>query len=197
MNQRKTAFLSLTLTFAMMLTSVSFAFAKPDEGMYTPDRIATLDLKKKGLKIKPEAIYNPAGGGLSEAVVRLSIGCTAEFVSPEGLILTNHHCGFDGLVSASTPEKDLVETGFRAGNRGEEIPAKGYQVFVTQRVEDVTAKVRQGTENLTGEALAAALKKNSDDLQAAEQAKAPAGSTIRIQMLNSCYFLYLYQTMAI
>ena len=197
MNQRKTAFLSLTLTFAMMLTSVSFAFAKPDEGMYTPDRIATLDLKKKGLKIKPEAIYNPAGGGLSEAVVRLSIGCTAEFVSPEGLILTNHHCGFDGLVSASTPEKDLVETGFRAGNRGEEIPAKGYQVFVTQRVEDVTAKVRQGTENLTGEALAAALKKNSDDLQAAEQAKAPAGSTIRIQMLNSGYFHYLYQTMAI
>ena len=194
MNQRKTAFLSLTLLFAMMLTSVSFAFAKPDEGMYTPDRIASLELKKKGLKIDPREIYNPNGGGLSEAVVRLSIGCTAEFVSPEGLILTNHHCGFDGLVSASTPENDLVEKGFRAGNRGEEIPAKGYAVFITERVEDVTVKIRQGTENLTGEALAAAIKKNIDALTAAEQAKAPAGSQIRIQTLNSGYFHYLYET---
>lgn len=197
MKSRKTAFLSLVLTFAVMLSSVSFSLARVEEGMFTPDRIAALDLKKKGLKIKPEEIYNPAGGGLSEAVVRLSIGCTAGFVSPEGLILTNHHCGFDALVSASTPEKDLVETGFKADNRGGEIPAKDYSLFVTQRVEDVTAKVRQGTESLSGEALASALKKNTEELQAAEQARAPAGSTIRIQSLNNGYFHYLYQTMQI
>lgn len=198
MNQKNSALLSLVLTFAVMLSSVSFTFARVDEGMYTPDRIASLtNLKKRGLKIKPEEIYNPNGGGLSEAVIRLSIGCTAEFVSPEGLILTNHHCGFDALVSASTPENDLAEKGFKADNRAGEIPAKGYSIFITQRVEDVTAKVKSGTENLTGDALAAALKKNSDDLTAAEQAKAPAGSTIRIQMLNSGYFYYLYQTQQI
>lgn len=195
MDQKKTTFLSIVLTFAVMLSSVSFTFARVDEGMYTPDRIASLtNLKKRGLKIKPEEIYNPNGGGLTEAVIRLSIGCTAEFVSPEGLILTNHHCGFDALVSASTPENDLVEKGFKADNRAGEIPAKGYSIFITQRVEDVTAKVKGGTENLTGDALAAALKKNIDDLTAAEQAKAPAGSTIRVQMLNSGYFYYLYQT---
>lgn len=194
MNSKQTTFLSLLLTFAVMLSSVSFAFARVEEGMFTPDRIASLNLKKKGLKIAPEEIYNPAGGGLSEAVVRLSIGCTAEFVSPEGLILSNHHCGFDALVSASTPGKDLVETGFKADNRAGEIPAKGYEVFITQRVEDVTAKVRHGTENLSGDALAEALKKNTETLQAAEQAKAPAGSTVRIQSLNSGYFYYLYQT---
>ncbi|MGB7207785.1 MAG: S46 family peptidase [Pyrinomonadaceae bacterium] len=193
----KNVFLSLVLTFAVLLTSVSFSFARFDEGMFTPDRIASLNLKKRGLKIKPEEIYNPAGGGLTDAVVRLSIGCTAEFVSPDGLILTNHHCGFDALVSASTPDKDLVETGFKADNRGGEIPAKGYSVFVTQRVEDVTAKITKGTESLSGEALAAAIKKNTDDLTAAEKAKAPVGSTIRIQMLNSGYFHYLYQTMEI
>ena len=198
MNQKNSALLSFVLTFAVMLSSVSFTFARVDEGMYTPDRIASLtNLKKRGLKIKPEEIYNPNGGGLSEAVIRLSIGCTAEFVSPEGLILTNHHCGFDALVSASTPENDLAEKGFKADNRAGEIPAKGYSIFITQRVEDVTAKVKSGTENLTGDALAAALKKNSDDLTAAEQAKAPAGSTIRIQMLNSGYFYYLYQTQQI
>lgn len=190
----KSAGVSLVLVFAITISSFSFAFARFDEGMFTPDRIATLDLKKKGLKIKPEEIYNPNGGGLSEAVVRLSIGCTAEFVSPEGLILTNHHCGFDALVSASTPQNDLVENGFRTDSRSGEIHAKNYSVFITERVADVTSQVRQGTDSLSGEALAAAIKKNIEDLHKAEQAKAPTGSTIRIQTLNNGYFHYLYQT---
>jgi hypothetical protein len=199
MNQKKTALLSLALTFAVTLSSFSFAFARMDEGMYTPDRIASLGsmLKKRGLKISPEEIYNPNGGGLSEAVIQLSVGCTAEFVSPDGLILTNHHCGFDAVSSASTPEKDLIELGFKADNRAGEILAKDYSLNITQRVEDVTAKIRAGTENLSGDALAAAIKKNTDDLTASEQAKAPKGSTIRIQMLNNGYFHYLYQTQQI
>ena len=99
MNQMKTAFLSTVLALSVILSSIPFAFARMDEGMYTPDRIASLtNLKKRGLKISPLEIYNPAGGGLTDAIIRLSIGCTAEFVSPEGLILTNHHCGFDALV---------------------------------------------------------------------------------------------------
>jgi hypothetical protein len=188
-----TRFASLLLTFAFLLSSTSFAFAAPDEGMFTPNQIAGLPLKARGLKIRPIDIYNPAGGGLTDAVVRLSIGCTAEFVSPEGLILTNHHCGLDAVAAASTPGKDLVETGFNAGNRAGEIPGKGYSIFITERVDDVTSKIKAGTESLSGEALAAAYKKNIDALTVAEQAKAPAGSTIRIQMLNNGYFFYLYQ----
>src|SRR4030095_12522777 len=97
MNQKKTALLSLVLTFAVTLSSFSFAFARMDEGMYTPDRISSLGavLKNRGLKINPEEIYNPNGGGLSEAVIQLSVGCTAEFVSPDGLILTNHNSRFE------------------------------------------------------------------------------------------------------
>ncbi len=193
---KRNKLLTSLLTIAILLSSMSTAFAF-DEGMFMPDQIAKLPLKKLGLKIKPTDIYNPAGGGLTDAVIRLSIGCTAEFVSPEGLILTNHHCGFDALVSASTPEKDLVETGFKTDGRSGEIPAKGYSIFVTQRSEDVTAKVKAGTDGLSGDALAAAIKKNVDALQAAEQAKAPAGSTVRIQMLNSGYFYYLFQTQQI
>ena len=193
MNHITKALVSLLLIGSFFM-SATLLFAVVDEGMYTPTQIAGLNLKKRGLKIPASEIYNPAGGGLSEAVVRLSIGCTAEFVSPEGLILTNHHCGFDALVSASSPGKDLVETGFKANNRGEEIAAKGYIVFITQREEDVTSRVRAGTENLSGDALAAALKKNADSVQAEEQAKAPAASTVRVQMLNSGYYFYLYQT---
>jgi hypothetical protein len=176
---------------AMLATYVTPAFALFDEGMYMPDKIATIrDLKKRGLKLKPEEIYNPAGGGLTDAIIRLSIGCTAEFVSPEGLILTNHHCAFDALVSASTPEKDLVENGFKADNRAGEINAKGYSIYITERSEDVTAKINSGGTVLTGEALAAAIK----NLTEAEQAKAPAGSVVRIQTLNNGYYHYLFQT---
>ena len=190
---RKNAALSFILLCAVTMSTVQTAFAR-DEGMYMPDKIAGIaGLKKRGLKISPQEIYNPAGGGLTEAVIRLSVGCTAEFVSPEGLILTNHHCGFDALVSASTPQKDLVETGFRTDGRAGEIPAKGYSTYITERSEDVTPRIMQGTESLTGEAFAAAVKKNVDELTAAEQAKAPAGSTVRVQVMNNGYHAYLFQ----
>ncbi|MEO6050386.1 MAG: S46 family peptidase [Pyrinomonadaceae bacterium] len=190
-------FLSLAMMVAVCLSTFTFASAVYDEGLFAPRQIATLPLKKKGLKIKPEDIYNPAGGGLTDSIIRLNAGggsCTAEFVSPDGLILTNHHCGFDALVAASTPDKDLVETGFKADNRAGEIAAKSYSIFITERVDDVTAKIKAGTESLSGDALAAAYQKDIADLTAAEQAKAPAGSIIRIQMLNNGYFFYQYQT---
>src|SRR5258708_14989065 len=117
MRSKMSAILSLILLTAICLSSTLSLLARPDEGMFTPDQIAGLPLKASGLKLRPIDIYNPAGGGLTDAIIRLSIGCTAEFVSPEGLILTNHHCGFDALVSASTPGKDLVETGFSSGSR--------------------------------------------------------------------------------
>jgi Peptidase S46. len=184
---------SYAMVSAMLLSSFGFAMARPDEGMYTPDQIAKLPLKARGLKIDPLDIYNPKGGGLSEAVVRLSIGCSAEFVSPEGLILTNHHCGYDALVASSTPEKNYGEVGYKANNRGEELPAKGYAIDIPERTEDVTVQVTRGTEGLTGDALATALKKNAVDLQTAEQAKAPAGSVVEIQPVDNGYFYYLYQ----
>lgn len=190
-------FASLILMLTIGLSSVSLAFAKPDEGMYMPDQISRLPLAKRGLRIKPSDIYNPNGGGLTEAVVSLSIGCTSEFVSPQGLILTNHHCGYDALVSASTPQRNYAEIGFKANSRTEELPAKNYLVNMTQRVEDVTAKIKRGTENLTGDALTQVIKKNTQELQQQEQARAPKGSTIRIQSLNNGFFHYLYQTMQI
>ena len=187
---------SFVLMAAVLGSSLTPALAF-DEGMFAPNQISSLPLKKLGLKIRPEEVYNPAGGGLSDAIVRLSWptgGCTGEFVSAEGLILTNHHCGFDGLVTSSTAENDLVETGFKAPNRAGEFSAKGYSIWITERVDDVTAKVRTGTENLVGDELTKALTANAGALQKAEQEKAPIGSTIRVQMLNNGYYFYQYQT---
>jgi hypothetical protein len=195
---RKRFFASAALA-AVLLSNSVIGLAAFDEGMYAPDQISQLTfLRARGLRIRPTDIYNPSGGGLTDAIVRLSIGCTAEFVSPDGLILTNHHCGFDALVSASTPAKDLVETGFNAGSRTGEIRAMNgqqpYSILLTQRFEDVTDKIAAGTANLTGDAYNAAIKKNTDDLTAAEQAKAPKGATIRIQSIDNGVFYYLYQT---
>src|SRR3954447_1733661 len=143
MGMKRFVSLALVVSFGMSWVPSTFAF---DEGMFAPNQIASLDLKKKGLKIDPKEIWNPGNGGLSDAIVRLNAGegggsCTAEFISPDGLILTNHHCGFDALVTASTPGKDLVETGFNAGSRAGEYQAKGYAIFITTREEDVTARV--------------------------------------------------------
>lgn len=197
MRLRLNVSLSLILTFAVFLSSASPSFAAFDEGMFTPDQIGKLPLRQKGLKIAPNQIYNPNGVDISDAVVRLSVGCTGEFVSPKGLILTNHHCAFDALVSASTPQSDYAKNGYRAASRTEELVAKDYSIFITNRVEDVTAKIRKGTENLTGDAFNQVVKSNIETLQAQEQAKAAEGSTVRIQALNSGYFYYLYETMQI
>ncbi|MEZ5426442.1 MAG: S46 family peptidase [Pyrinomonadaceae bacterium] len=189
------------LMAALVLSSVSFGFARPEEGMFTPDQIGQLPLKKKGLKIRPIDIYNPNGVGLTDAVMRVNIGGggfgTGEFVSANGLILTNHHVGFDALVSASTPEKDYAKEGYRADSMANELPAKGYTLLLTKRVENVTDRVLRGTESLTGEERGKAIEKNANDLEKQEQEKAPKGATVRVQELNSGYFYYLYETQMI
>jgi hypothetical protein len=200
MRSKINVFASIVLLMSILLTGVSFGF--PDEGMYTPDQIGRLPLLKRGLKIKPSDIYNPNGTSLADAIMRVNIGeaggfGTGEFVSPDGLILTNHHVGFDALVAASTKDKDYATNGYKANSRADELPAKDYSLLLTQRVEDVTAKIWAGVSNLTGEARDQALKKNLDDLQKAEQAKAPKGATVRIQSVNNGYFYYLYQTMSV
>jgi hypothetical protein len=190
-------FSTFVLIVALSLSSFSFAFTSPEEGMFTPDQISQLALKKKGLKIKPIDIYNPNGVSLADAIMRVNIASggfgTGEFVSANGLILTNHHVGFDALVANSTPEKDYAKNGFKVDSAKDELPAKGYTLLLTKRVENVTAAILKGTETLNGAQKAAAIKKNMETLETAEKAKSPS-STIRVQELNSGLFYFLYET---
>ncbi len=188
----KTRLTAGVLSLIIFVSMMPFSTAKAEEGMFMMDKVAGLPLAKKGLKISPADIYNPATGGLSEAVPRLSIGCSSEFVSPDGLILTNHHCGFDALVAASTPEKNYGEDGYRAGSRAEELPAKGYSIDITLREDDVTAKVLSGVDASDP----AAITKRMQDLQKEEQAEAGADKRVQIQALNNgmYYYQFTYQT---
>jgi hypothetical protein len=175
----------------VLLSALPLTAAFADEGMYMPDKIANLPLAKRGLKISPNEIYNPATGGLSEAVVRLNTGCTGEFVSPDGLILTNHHCGYDALVAASTQQNNYGEVGYKANSRAEELQAKGYSINITLKAEDVTSQVLNGI-NATGEGRDAAIKKRIEDLQTEEKSKAGADVTVQIQALNNGLYYYRF-----
>src|SRR5437899_9556643 len=117
------------------------------EGMWMPQQIPQLapELQKLGLKIDPQRFADLTGDPMG-AVISLG-GCSASFVSPEGLIVTNHHCGFGALQFNSTPQRDLITNGFLAKTHDEELPAgPGSRILVTTNIEDVTNRV---TGNLT------------------------------------------------
>lgn len=128
---------------ALMLLSVAPMRVSAEEGMFLPDAIASLPfdrLAKRGLRLKPAELYDPSGVSIKDAIVIVG-GGTGEFVSPDGLLLTNHHVAFDALVANSTANKDLGATGFTANSRAEELHAPNYTVSITQSLKDVTADV--------------------------------------------------------
>ena len=111
-----------------------------DEGMWMPHQMKDLNLKAQGLQMDPDDLYKKDGTGLMSAVCILP-GATGEFVSAEGLILTNHHVAYGAIQRASSKENDYLSNGFMARTRGEEIRAQGYQAGVLLGYEEVTAKV--------------------------------------------------------
>jgi hypothetical protein len=170
-----------------------------DEGMYLPDAIAQLPFSKlaqRGLKIPATDIYNPNGVSIKDAIVIVG-GGTGEFISPEGLLLTNHHVAFEALVASSDETKDYATNGYLAHSRAEELPAKGYTVQLTQEIKDVTSDVLGGV----GEALPAVERNNA--IQAKVRALEAAGAheadgtSVRILPLNEglSYYRFTYFTL--
>jgi hypothetical protein len=131
---RRFLFLLITITLPLLA----------DEGMWMPRQMPLLagDLQKLGFKIDPARLSDLTGDPLG-AVISLGGSCTASFVSPEGLLVTNHHCAFASVQHNSTAQRDLITNGFLAHTREEELPAApGTKVWVTTNIEDVTARMR-------------------------------------------------------
>lgn len=104
-------------------------------------------MQKNGMRISAEDIYNVNNASLKDAVMLFGTGCTGEFVSSQGLLLTNHHCGYSFIVSHSTVERDYLTNGFWAMNREEELPCKGLTITRLVYMEDVTSKVLEGVQD--------------------------------------------------
>lgn len=192
------------LTTSLLIFALAIApFASfADEGMWLPDSLDKLPLsqmKKRGFELKPEDVYSTTKASLKDAIVQISIGGTGSFVSPEGLILTNHHVAFAAITRASSTEKDYINNGFLAKSRDEEIPAQGYTVSILQDYKDVTAEVNSAAkpEMSPEERDKAMAAKRTEIQKAALEGRDKDG--IRTQVVEATsglqYFLYTYLTL--
>jgi hypothetical protein len=146
----------MNLRIFRLVVLLALAFAKPvlaDEGMWLPMLLKQMneaDMQKNGLRLSAEDLYSINRSSLKDAIVHFGGGCTGEVISPEGLMLTNHHCGYGQIQSHSSVEKDYLTKGFWAMSRSEELPNAGLTATFIIRMEDVTARVLEGvTDNLT------------------------------------------------
>jgi hypothetical protein len=117
----------------------------PDEGQWLPTQVREMDwaaLQKRGMQLTKDEFWHPEKGGVLSATVQIN-GCTASFCSPDGLLVTNHHCGFGAISELSTPEDNLLRDGFAAADRAAERPAPGMVASVLKRIEDVTKVVHE------------------------------------------------------
>ncbi|AHJ98069.1 S46 family peptidase [Hymenobacter swuensis] len=132
----------LALTFLTALPA-----ARADEGMWLPLLLKQLneaDMQKKGLKLTAEQIYSINQGSLKDAIVQFGGGCTGEIISDQGLLLTNHHCGYSQIQSHSSVEKDYLTNGYWAMDRSQELPNPGLTATFIVRMEDVSSQVLAG-----------------------------------------------------
>ena len=135
--------LLFSMTGLLLCASV-LATTLPDEGMWLPMFIKDYnyaDMQKIGLKLTPEQMYDINHSSLKDAIVQLGNFCTAEVISKDGLLLTNHHCGYAAIADHTTEQNDYLKHGFWAMNRSEELPNEGLTVTFLVRMEDVTQTV--------------------------------------------------------
>jgi hypothetical protein len=165
-----------------------------DGGMYPINQLNKLNLKAAGLKIDIDAIYNPDSISLLQAVVHLG-GCTGSFVSEDGLILTNHHCVFSSLKSLSTPENNLMEKGYLAKSRTEELPMKGMSVKIMMSYQDVSQEVLTGiTEEMDPIARRQQIAQNMESVLNKDRDENPELSVELSEMITGkSYMIIRYQ----
>jgi len=188
--------------FVLALCLLSAVFAKavnvPDEGMWLPmfvERLNYVDMQKMGLHLTAEELYSINNSSLKDAIVSLGGFCTAEVVSPEGLLFTNHHCGYDAIQNHSnTTDRRYVENGFWAMNKAEELPNEGLFVMFLNRMEDKTSDVLGVvTTNMDETARNAAINKKVEELR--KEATENGKYTVELKSFfnGNEYYMFVYQ----
>ena len=185
-----------TLTI-ILLSLVAALTARADEGLWLPSLISQriTDMQEKGFRLNAEDIYSINEASLKDAVVLFGRGCTGELVSPEGLLLTNHHCGYSQIQQHSSVEHDYLRDGFWAMSREEELPNKGLSVSFLERMEDVTDIILKGYETTMSEDERVAIVKANSKALIDEVTKEGKGlrATVEALYYGNQYFLFLYR----
>ncbi len=154
------------LFLVSILSFISFLKILAEEGMLIPSLIAAFesDMKAKGMKLSAQDIYDVNHSSLKDAIMHFGGGCTAELVSGKGLLLTNHHCGYSQVQAHSSLEHDYLKNGFWAKNLSEELANPGLTATRIVRIDDVTASVLFGINNVDNAKKDALIRKNSEQL---------------------------------
>ena len=165
-----------------LLAAAALRTAAADPGMWLPSLIGQRidDMRAKGFRLTAEDIYSVNRASMKDAVVLFNGGCTGELVSGEGLLLTNHHCGYGAIQALSSVENDFLTHGFWARSRAEELPAEGVYVRFLVRMEDVTDRLAAGE---TAQSIAEAARREGKGYRA----------SVEPMYYGTQHFLFVYR----
>jgi hypothetical protein len=181
-----------TLLFAWVL-SVSFLLAKADEGMWIPSLIGKNynDMQRAGIKLSAQDIYDINHASVKDAIVSLGGFCTAEIVSKEGLLFTNHHCAFDAIQSQSSAQNNYLENGYWANEKSQELTTAAYAAIL-DHITDITDKVLPAVAGLNEQARRSMVKRITDSLSKAEKTDKSKLVTVAEFFNGNQYFIFVY-----
>ena len=179
---------------AAAILPAAMAFAQQYGGMWIPTELNEKEMKELGMKISAKDIYSTEKPSIKDAVVQFNGGCTGEIISPKGLLLTNHHCGYSQIQSHSTVENDYLADGFWAKNMGEELPNPGVIVDFITDIKEVTSQILAGTQNLSGKELDAKIKENTDAYIAAQKIESYQKVSVKSMYYGNKFYAYVIDT---
>ena len=185
----------VSLVLIVLLAFVVRLTAK--EGMWVPTLLGKYnieEMQQMGFKLTAQDIYDVNNASMKDAVVIFGGGCTGELISDEGLLITNHHCGYRSIQSHSTVDHDYLTNGFWAMNKSEELPNPGLTVRFLEYMKDVTGDVLAGTENLSGEQKEEKIEQNSAKIKKEATENGKYSAQVKPLFYGNQYFLYVYKT---
>lgn len=185
------------ILFLFAFLAVATSSLRADEGMWLPSEIILKikDMQAKGFKLTAEDIYSINNSSLKDAVVHFGGGCTGEIISNEGLLITNHHCGFGQIQSHSSVEHDYLRDGFWAMTRAEELPNPGLTVSFLEYMKDVTDEVLKGYKpSMSEEKRIELVAKNTKAIEekAVKEGKS-LRATVKPLFYGNQYYLYVFK----
>jgi hypothetical protein len=180
---------------SLLLISAFSLVLHADEGMWIPLLLQQLNIQQMqdmGLKLSAEDIYSVNHSSLKDAIVQFGGGCTAEIVSPNGMILTNHHCGLGSIQRLSSPQHDYLNDGFWANSYGEELQCPGLTVTLLIRMEDVTVKaLRDVTDEMPEFQRAQIIKQNISEIEKETKAGNTYDAKVKSFYYGNQYYLFV------
>lgn len=172
----------------------AMAFGQQYGGMWIPTELNEKEMKDLGMKISAKDIFDPNKASIKDAVVQFDGGCTAEVISPKGLLLTNHHCGYDNIQAHSTVENDLLTNGFWAKDMSGELPNPGVTVDFVTDIKEVTAQILLGTENLTGADLTKKINENIETYKKTQKTETYQTISVKPMYYGNKFYAYVIET---